>query len=88
MSDMPPPVDASRDRGLPPDNDSPGRTPRWVKVFGAIMVLVILLFAILMFTRGPGGQHGPGRHMQSGGVSETLASGTMVEHTPARGGRS
>lgn len=87
MSDMPPPVDASRDRVIPPDNDSRGRTPRWVKVFGAIMVLVILLFIILMFTRGPGGQHGPARHMQSGRVSQTLASATMVEQTPARDGR-
>lgn len=87
MPDMPPPLDASRDRGIPPDDDSPGRTPRWVKVFGAIIVLVILLFVILMFTRGRGGQHGPGRHMQSGGVSQTLASTTTGEHTPARDGR-
>jgi hypothetical protein len=34
-------------------------TPRWVKVFGIIALVVVLLFVILMFTRGPGG-HGPG----------------------------
>ena len=37
-------------------------TPRWVKVFGLIALMVILLFVILMLTRGPGG-HGPGRHV-------------------------
>ncbi|MBI4421970.1 MAG: hypothetical protein HY560_14190 [Gemmatimonadetes bacterium] len=36
-------------------------TPRWAKVFGTIALVVILLFVMLMFTRGPGG-HGPGRH--------------------------
>lgn len=40
---------------LPP---YPG-TPRWVKVFGIIAAAVILLFVILLHTRGP---HGPGRH--------------------------
>jgi hypothetical protein len=34
-------------------------TPRWVKVFGIIALVVVLLFVFLMFTRGPGG-HGPG----------------------------
>lgn len=48
--------------------DSPAYpgTPRWVKVFGIIAIVVILLFFILMFTRGPGG-HGPGRHTGFGG---------------------
>jgi hypothetical protein len=39
---------------LPP---YPG-TPRWVKVFGIIGAVVVLLFAILL----AGGHHGPGRH--------------------------
>jgi hypothetical protein len=38
-------------------------TPRWVKVFGTIALVVILLFVTLLFTRGPGG-HGPHRHIQ------------------------
>lgn len=50
-------TDESAGRGI---GDSPG-TPRWVKVFGIIAVVVVLLFVILMLTRGPGG-HGPGRH--------------------------
>ena len=45
---------------LPP---YPG-TPRWVKVFGIIALVMVLLFVFLMFTRGPGG-HGYGRHLPS-----------------------
>jgi hypothetical protein len=42
-------------------------TPRWVKVFGTIFLVVVLLFVILMFTRGPGGRgHGPGLHTPAG----------------------
>jgi hypothetical protein len=37
------------------------RTPRWVKVFGVIAVLVVLLIAVMLLTG-----HGPGRHMQHG----------------------
>jgi hypothetical protein len=44
---------------LPP---YPG-TPRWVKVFGIIGIVVVLLVSIILVTGvgGPGG-HGPGRH--------------------------
>jgi hypothetical protein len=48
-----------------PDAGDDTGTPRWVKVFGTIALLVVLLFVILMFTRGPGGRHGPSRHMPS-----------------------
>jgi hypothetical protein len=46
------------------DSSSSGETgtPRWVKVFGIIALIVVVAFIILMFIRGPGG-HGPGRHM-------------------------
>jgi ABC-type transporter Mla subunit MlaD len=37
-------------------------TPRWVKVFAIIAVLVVLLFVVLVVT-GRGGGHGPGRHL-------------------------
>lgn len=43
---------------LPP---YPG-APRWVKVSGIILGILVLLAAILVFT-GVGGPHGPGRHM-------------------------
>lgn len=40
-------------------SERPG-LPRWVKVSGAVVVLLVLaLIAVLLMT---GGQHGPGRH--------------------------
>jgi hypothetical protein len=39
------------------------RTPRWVKVFGIVFVVVVLLFVILMLT---GHHRGPRDHMPSG----------------------
>jgi hypothetical protein len=35
--------------------------PRWVKVFGIIALVVILLVGIILIA-GVGGEHGPGRH--------------------------
>jgi hypothetical protein len=49
---------------LPP---YPG-TPRWVKVFGVIALGVVLLFVVLMFSRGP--HRGPGDHTRSSSVTE------------------
>ena len=48
--------------GVPSDDISPG-TPRWVKVFGIVTLVVILLFLLLLATRGLGGGHGPGLHL-------------------------
>lgn len=66
------------------DREAMPRTPRWVKVFGIIALVVVLLFILLMLTRGPGG-HGPGRHFGSGSSSSehltagvTHAYGSMV----------
>lgn len=36
-------------------------TPLWVKVFGIIALVVILVFVVLLVT-GRGGEHGPSRH--------------------------
>jgi hypothetical protein len=52
-----------------PDRESTGGTPRWVKVFGIVALVVVLLFVILMLVKGPGG-HGPGRHAPTSGVSQ------------------
>jgi hypothetical protein len=38
----------------------PTGTPRWVKVFGAIAVIVLALFFLVLLVRG--GEHGPSRH--------------------------
>lgn len=41
-------------------------TPRWVKVFGTIVTVLVMLALIVVIT-GIGGPHGPGRHLPSGG---------------------
>ena len=47
---------------MEPDQGSTTATPRWVKVFGIVAIVLALLFAILLLTG-----HGPGRHMSPGG---------------------
>ena len=61
------------------DRSSPPGTPRWVKVFGIITAVLILLFVGLQFI---GGGHGPGRHLPS-------ASGDTppIEHTTEHNGQ-
>jgi hypothetical protein len=46
-------------------------TPLWVKVFGIIAVVAILLFVLLHITRGP---HRPGRHMHGSSSGYTPPS--------------
>ena len=53
-------------------------TPRWVKAFGIIALVLAVLFIVLQLA-GVGGGHGPGRH--------TSASGVAGGHTPPEGGR-
>lgn len=45
-----------------PDAGGDEGTPLWVKVFGGIALVVVLLVILLMLTGGPG-SHGPGRHL-------------------------
>ena len=63
MTDPPHYPDSKSDRA-----DDAG-TPRWVKVFGIIALVFVLLFVIVMLTGGVGG-HGPGRHAPSSRVTE------------------
>jgi hypothetical protein len=48
--------------GVAPDVESAPGTPRWVKVFGVIALVVVVLFVILFLTGG----HGPARHSFGG----------------------
>lgn len=47
--------------------EGPPSTPRWVKVFGIIVIVLVLLFVILKVL-GIGGEHGPSRHLSLNGV--------------------
>jgi hypothetical protein len=60
MADPPAHPDADDGAGTPVDRGTPTGTPRWVKVFGAIVLLVVVLFIVVVLIRG--GEHGPGRH--------------------------
>jgi hypothetical protein len=44
-------------------------TPRWVKVFGVIAALAVVLLVVLLVF---GGGHGPGRHGSSAAVGVTV----------------
>jgi hypothetical protein len=46
-------------------------TPRWVKVFGIVALLVVVLFVVLLIAGGP---HNPGRHSGTG-VGPTALDG-------------
>jgi hypothetical protein len=72
MADPPAQPDTDDDTGAPLDREPPAGTPRWVKVFGAIALVVVVLFVLVLILRG--GEHGPGRH----GGSNT---GTTGGHT-------
>ncbi|UUZ65483.1 hypothetical protein LP417_13845 [Polaromonas sp. P1-6] len=52
-----------KDTGVGSPFDSTTSTPRWVKVFGVIVVVLVVLAVIMMLTGG----HGPGAHMPSDG---------------------
>jgi hypothetical protein len=66
-----PPANGGTDVG--PDRESTTGTPRWVKVFGVLATVVVLLFVILILT-GRGGGHGPGRHTSGGADGHTPPS--------------
>ena len=59
-------------------------TPRWVKVFGIIAFVVVLLVVDRIFI---GGEHGPGRHAPSGDTGGQVSpSSIMEDHAPPESG--
>lgn len=75
--------------GAEPERESNAGAPRWVKVFGVIAVVLVLLIGIMLLS---GGNHGPGRHTGSGDAggpspaSEVTESGGAGGHQPPAGG--
>ncbi len=65
-----PPEQQNRDpyaRAEPARQSSTG-TPRWVKVFGIVLAVVVLLLAVVFLVGG--GNHGPSRHSAPASVVE------------------
>ncbi len=60
-------------------------TPRWVKVLGIIVIVVVMLVGAVMFI---GDKHGPGRHTPSGSTGgQVPSSGAMEATAPPEGVR-
>ncbi len=53
---------------MEPDRDSTPGTPRWVKLFALVALVVVVLFVIVRVT-GLGGEHGPSLHAGPGGTT-------------------
>lgn len=63
------------------------RTPRWVKAFAIIGIVLALLVVIVLLVGGGLGGHGPGRHLP-GRDGGDAAPGSLTEdgrHTLPRG---
>ena len=82
MADRPPSPETRDDTGVGPSPASTAGTPRWVKVFGVIVIVLVLLVAVLLLT-GVGGLHGPARHIPTG---DALGQGTPSSVTDPPGG--
>ena len=67
-----------------PCDSGPRTTPRWVKVFVIVAIVVVVLGVAIFLLSG--GQHGPGRHLPGGGGSDTPPGATENgDHTPPPG---
>jgi hypothetical protein len=75
MANPPPRPDPNGDTGVGPDRGPTAGTPRWAKVFWIIAIVVVVLFAIALLTKGP---HNPGRHLGS-------AHALPAAHAPSGG---
>jgi hypothetical protein len=62
----------------PSDRGSTYSTPRWVKVFGIIVIVLALLVVVVLVT-GIGGEHGPGRHLPSGDAGGDTPPASVTE---------
>jgi hypothetical protein len=83
MADQSGQPDTDDDTNVRPDHELSSGVPRWVKVVGVIVAVLVLLFIILQLA-GVGGEHGPGRHAPPG--TQTPPSHVTGAHTPPTNG--
>lgn len=73
MSDLQPPQrNISRDEPA----SRPPPVPRWVKASGISIALLLLVLVIALLL---GGNHGPGRHLNSASVEQPARSSTWYD---------
>ena len=77
MADTPEHSPARHDRDLQSGPAQPPGMPRWVKVFG--ITVAVLLAVVLLAMLVSGGRHGPGRHLSFLGLRGVpVATGAVV----------
>ncbi len=92
MADSSPYPDPGDETSGGPGPEPTSGAPRWVKVFGVIALVLVLLVGILLLTGGGPGGHGPGRHSSGGdaGGQTPPSSATKPRdaggHEPPAGG--
>jgi hypothetical protein len=83
MADPPRSGDPGEAADLAADHRSPPGMPRWVKVSGLIVAVLVLLLLIVLLISG--GEHGPRRHL-SGGAGDQLARSSVTASLTLSGG--
>jgi hypothetical protein len=73
MADQPGTPETGDVTGGGPDREATVGIPRWVKVFGIIGIVVVLLVVLMLLTG-----HGPGRHMSGGLGEHTLPASILA----------
>ena len=63
---------------IEPGQGSASSTPRWVKMFGIIALVLVLLFVISLLA---GVRHGPGMHTPSGDAGSSTRHANVTERS-------
>lgn len=80
--------DAEQDAGVLPAREPTTGAPRWVKLAGIpLAILLVLIVAMMLLGGGGGGQHGPGRHSGTTPADSTSGGtdGAGGGHVPPAG---
>jgi hypothetical protein len=81
MGDPPRARDQGEDAHLAADRGSPPGMPRWVKVSGIIVAVLVLLVVVLLVSGG----HGPRRHASGDAGSQASVSSVTASLTLSGG---
>lgn len=71
----------------PSEQGRPPATPRWVKISGAVLVLIVLAALVKVLVGGGVGGHGPGLHSGLGALSTAPSASAAFAPALARPSR-
>ena len=83
MADPPRARDPGEDAGVAADRGSPPGMPRWVKVSGIIVAVLVLQLGVVVLLLGG---HGPRRHRSGGAGGHAPRSSVTASRTLSGGG--